>query len=370
MGLLDDLMDRGIKAIVRWLEKLAQQLAQALRLGLLHTRRNPPALAVLTKIQVGTPLAGLGIYLEGSPQSSQIYVSTPDGRVLIIEDPPNNAPSNVSAKLLANPIKLDISCGPLVVNSNGNVVCVVTNYGVRFVDGTQRQMAGSPIGASGIQNITLNNKTGLAYATTRNNIIVINSATYSQSGNPISIISPSGQPRLFGVAMDESLNRIYVATVVIQGNGSVYVVSVIEYDPNSRTHAVMQGTGLPIPVGPAPAAVEVDQKSHLVYVSHFGSPNPSLTVIDGGQTPPVVFAANVPVGTNPRAIAVDSEDGYVYVANQGGSLSIIDGRDLHHKKTIPVAHPVPTPQPVQVAFNPVNRRVYVADQSGYVLVLS
>jgi YVTN family beta-propeller protein len=86
-----------------------------------------------------------------------------------------------------------------------------------------------------------------------------------------------------------------------------------------------------IGVGGGPRGVAVDEGDYTVYVTNFFSG--TVSVINGRLG--VLTDDTITVGSNPEGVAVDQGDDTVYVTNQGGTVSVINGRrrqaghDLH-----------------------------------------
>jgi len=137
-------------------------------------------------------------------------------------------------------------------------------------------------------------------------------------------------------------------------------------DRGSARVAVVDVTGNRIvtfqDVGVLPEHVTVDSRNGLVYVSNLGSG--TLSVLDGANDG--VVLGTIPVGPNPTFVAVDTSSNLAYVAavcanpqsgcDIGGPFLLkIDGG----ARSIIQAVPLPA-NGTGVAFDEVNRRVYVA----------
>jgi YVTN family beta-propeller protein len=132
----------------------------------------------------------------------------------------------------------------------------------------------------------------------------------------ITTIGVGGGPR--GVAVDEGDYTVYVTNFF---SGTVSVI-------NGRLGVLTDDT---ITVGSNPEGVAVDQGDDTVYVTNFFSG--TVSVINGRLG--VLTDDTITVGSNPEGVAVDQGDDTVYVTNQGGTVSVINGRrrqaghDLH-----------------------------------------
>ena len=110
-----------------------------------------------------------------------------------------------------------------------------------------------------------------------------------------------------------------------------------------------------ITVGDGPRGVAVDEGDDTVYVTNFFSG--TVSVINGRLG--VLTDDTITVGSNPEGVAVDQGDDTVYVTNQGGTVSVINGRTRTWDDTITVGT-----GPVGVAVDQGDDTVYVTNLGG------
>lgn len=223
-------------------------------------------------------------------------------------------------------------------------------------------------------------------------VVIIDGATNSLT----SVTLPNAAPGTSDLALNPMTNRAYVAAaglVVIDGTyqtaeavpdtgtatfvavntvtNKIYAADTLE----SEITVVDGATNDPtfIPVGGSPAAVAVNPVTNKIYSTD--SVADEVAIVEG-DTHSTVYAS---VGRQPVAIALNPVTNKVYVANKGndppdpdcgddcflvpGSMSVIDGA------TDAVQTIVSAGRPVAVAVNPVNNRIYFANQGGSVTLL-
>ena len=135
-------------------------------------------------------------------------------------------------------------------------------------------------------------------------------------------------------------------------------------------------------VGVAPVSVAYDPVNERMYVTDsVGSSvyvinTTTNTVIDTNPNLPGINP--IPVGVNPIAIAYDPINQDMYVVNFGnnniiGTVSVIDTTTntvIDTNPNLPGINPIPVSlEPYNIAYDPVNERMYVTNDSGFVFVI-
>ena len=126
----------------------------------------------------------------------------------------------------------------------------------------------------------------------------------------------------FGVAVDESTNKIYVANNT--GGDTPASLSVINGASCSATETSGCAARPPEMSGPgfAPNGIALDPTSHVLYTANFYGA--SVSAIDLGSAKGSHSAALFAVGSLPEDVAVDPANHTVYVANSGdGTVSVM-----------------------------------------------
>ena len=263
----------------------------------------------------------------------------------------------------------------------------------------QRIVASIPVGVSPI-GVAVNRLTNRVYVA---NLVGEPISPFMQAPNTVTVIDGAtnrvvdeivtGLNFQIGLAVDESRNLIYVATLdngvdVLDGKidevinnipvagepvypgintftKSVYVsnqsgwLSVLDEDENDIVATIQLGGG---PNNSEPEGVAVDPITNRVYVANF-EPEGSVWVVDGHTN---TLVATVPVGDSPFGIAVDLLTRRVYAANscEAGLLvrscpnivSVIDERTKKVTASVPVDG-----QPVHVAVDELRNRIYTCN---------
>lgn len=168
------------------------------------------------------------------------------------------------------------------------------------------------------------------------------------AGQPFATVTVGGGPS--GIAVNPKTNTIYVANTgqtpdnrpVPHGN-TLSVINGATCKPTEKAGCAPVGT---VRVGPAPAAVAVDQGSDTVYVAntHDGtraSGPGTVSVVDGSRcngTHPAGCATevehHVTVGRDTYGLAVDAGNHSVYVDNPlDDTVSVVDAKKCNGRHT-------------------------------------
>jgi YVTN family beta-propeller protein len=126
----------------------------------------------------------------------------------------------------------------------------------------------------------------------------------------------------FGVAVDQSTNKIYVANNTGGGTpASLSVINGASCDAAKTSGCAAGPPELPFP-GFAPNGIALDPTNHVLYTANFLGANVSaidLASTDGSRSAPL-FA----VGSSPESLAVDPANHTVYVSNSpDGTVSVV-----------------------------------------------
>jgi DNA-binding beta-propeller fold protein YncE len=109
-------------------------------------------------------------------------------------------------------------------------------------------------------------------------------------------------------SVDETLNRIYVASGSIEGNLAVI---------DGSTDELITTTTLPY----KPTGIAVNKENHYLYITggdHY------IMIVDG-ETGSVIETVTLNLGSNPSAIGINSVTNRVYTANSGtGRVSVLE----------------------------------------------
>ena len=251
----------------------------------------------------------------------------------------------------------------------------------------QRIVASIPVGVFP-EGVVVNRLTNRVYVA---NLVGQPIPPFMQAPNTVTVIDGAsnrvvdeivtGLNFQIGLAVDESRNLIYVATLdngvdVIDGKTdkvitnipvdgepvfpginpftkSVYVssqkgwLSLLDEDENNIVATIQLGDG---PNDSEPEGVAVDLITNRVYVANF-EPAGSVWVVDGRAN---TLVATVAVGDSPFGIAVNPLTRRVYVANAGANIiSVIDERTNKIIANVPVAG-----NPVNVAVDELRNLIY------------
>lgn len=300
-----------------------------------------PALISLKLIEMGVEINDLAV----SPDARRIYAVASGSRsVLVIDAIRNN--------VMGEPIPVDGLPVGIVASPEGSRMYVTNSTlgTVSVIDTSSNKIVGEPIrvGASP-EAIAVSWEGRRLYVANFKSasVSVIDTDIGAAIGNPINL---GATPKSVVVSPDGS--RVYVASY---GTGTISVI-----DANSQ--AIV---GSPIKVDGGLDSLALSPDGSRLYVTC--SSSGTLAVIDTKDNSVVVDP--VKVGREPGGVAVSPHSAAprVYVANQSsGTVSVIDA------STNTVIGP-----PVEVGISPVDvvvskdgSRVYVADLSGTVSVLS
>lgn len=137
--------------------------------------------------------------------------------------------------------------------------------------------------------------------------------------------------------------------------------------PEDPTHGVVGSYS-----ATQPGDIVVDSATHRGYITQYGGPTSSLSVVDTNTGKSVGTIDGV-VGY-PSALAVDSDLGRAYVSSSyGGAISIVDTKTGKVEKTVTLSEKNPDgsrPQINDVVVDPTTHRAYFSDyKSGNIRVV-
>jgi YVTN family beta-propeller protein len=229
----------------------------------------------------------------------------------------------------------------LAVNAVTNKVFVSRTFSdvMTVIDGATNAISTSKAGSA--DSVVVDSKKDRAYLTGWEGMSL---TAVDSTGSSVGKIRMGGM-HLWGVAVDESVGRIYATRA---GGAKLAIVD--------------ESTGVvsDVATGAIPCAVAVNAANGMVYVANHG--DDSVTVIDGAK---LAVVATVKVGVQPQGIAVDAKKNRIYVANvHGKSVSVIDGARNVVVGTFDVGK-----NPYAVAVNQESGKVYVAFEGGSVAEL-
>lgn len=189
--------------------------------------------------------------------------------------------------------------------------------------------------------------------TASNNMTVLNACT---SGLLNTVPLGAGQAP-GAIAVLTTTNHIYVA------NTATDSVSVIDADTLSTTTTIA--------VGPMPGQIATNPRTNKVYVTYRGSPSDNrsgVTVIDANtqrvhKTIGLSYSDQIPA-PGPYGVSANPLTNRVYVATESGKMVVIDGSS----DTIIAALPPPVSGGLgSVAVNPTTNNVFISGASGNML---
>jgi YVTN family beta-propeller protein len=170
----------------------------------------------------------------------------------------------------------------------------------------------------------------------------------------------SGGDRPTNVAVDAERCRLYVVNTA---SDSMTVL-------NACTSGLLNT--VPLGTGQAPGAVAVLTTTNHIYVANTGTDSVAVIQADTLST-----ATTIAVGPMPGQIATNPRTNRVYVTYRGtpsdnrSGVTVIDGNTLSVHKTIGLSYSdqMPAPGPYGVSVNPTTNRVYVATESGKLVII-
>lgn len=162
------------------------------------------------------------------------------------------------------------------------------------------------------------------------------------------------------MAVNPTTNRVYVTNWF---QGRVHVI-------DGNTHQQLP----PIDLGTGPVGIDIDPTRNQIYVAITNrSVQPLRTglqrITDHGTGYDIEpFITIAPLGAQPQDVAVDPTNDRVYVANLGGggvapSIRVLHRTDLDLLATIKLTAPARA-----ITFNPTSREVYAATDRGIELI--
>ena len=255
--------------------------------------------------------AGIGL----NPNTNQIYVATGFGDTVFVIDGSTNTYTTT--------INVGSSPYAVAVNPNTNQIYVAnsSSNNVTVIDGaTNTTTATVSVGSSPV-SVAVDPNTNQIYVANNgsNNVTVIDGAT-----NTTATVAVGTTPDF--VAVNTNTNKIYVAN-----NGSNNV-TVIDGATNNTTT---------VPAGTLPSPVAVDETTNRIYVLNPFSNN--VTVIDGATNTTTTVAVSQGTWWGSYPMAVDPNTDKIYVANMdnGGAVTVIDGRTATSARVASNLNPSP-----------------------------
>jgi YVTN family beta-propeller protein len=171
---------------------------------------------------------------------------------------------------------------------------------------------------------------------------------------------PSGGDSPTNVAVDEQRCLLYVVNTA---SSSMAVL-------NACTSGLLDT--VPLGAGRAPGAVAVLTTTKHIYVANTATNSVSVINADTLST-----ATTIAVGPMPGQIATNARTNRVYVTFRGSpsdnrsGVTVIDANTLGVRTTIGLSYgdQIPAPGPYGVSVNPITNRVYVATESGKMVII-
>ena len=173
------------------------------------------------------------------------------------------------------------------------------------------------------------------------------------------------------IAINTQTNKVYLALQNVSTPGSAGLIAVLNgttYNGStSEVATIIQDTSSD---AYQPYAIAIDPVTNVIYVANTGggSGNGSVTVIDGATD---TYVGNISdPGSTPRAILVNSATNTVYLANYAGnSVTVCSGATRPLSGPITIGSCSATTiavgsQPIAMALNPANGRLYVANSGS------
>jgi YVTN family beta-propeller protein len=162
------------------------------------------------------------------------------------------------------------------------------------------------------------------------------------------------------VAVDEERCCLYVVNTTSSN------LTVLNACTSGLLNTVPLGEGL------APSAVAVLTTTKQIYVANTATDSVSIINADT-----LTVTATIPVGPVPGQIATNPDNNKVYVTFQGSlsdnrsGVTVIDANTGQVRTTIGLSYSdqIPAPGPYGVSVNPITNRVYVATESGKMVVI-
>ena len=239
----------------------------------------------------------------------------------------------------------------LCYNSQDNRVYCANEFSanVTVIDGTSNAvLATVPVGST---------PRVICYNPTSNKVYCPNAGSQSLSvisgaTNTVVATIPVGNvPR--GILFNPQGNKVYCSNY---GSDTVTVV-------DGATNAVLAT----VPVGDGPTAMGFNPIGNKVYVSNVGAPGPGTPVactvsVIGGATNTVL--ATLPAGDEPTAFAFSASDSRMYWVNEWShTLAAVDAAT--DVQVLLLSLGTGLVQPVDLAVNTVNGRIYTANRQTY-----
>jgi YVTN family beta-propeller protein len=171
---------------------------------------------------------------------------------------------------------------------------------------------------------------------------------------------PSGGDSPTNVAVDEERCRLYVVNTASSN------VAVLNACTSGLLNTISLGAGR------VPGALAVLTTTKSIYVANTATNSVSVINADTLTT-----TATITVGPMPGQIATNARTNKVYVTFRGSladnrsGVTVIDANAQHVLTTIGLSgsDQIPAPGPYGIAVNPVTNRVYVATESGKMVVI-
>lgn len=232
---------------------------------------------------------------------------------------------------------------------------IILFFGIKISHSFTASESGVEKNFSSPEKIVIDSETDTYYVLNfgEKSLVAINGATNLL----ISKVKLSINEALFGLALNQSLGRIYISS---GGNNGKLIVLDTEQIINSASNSGINPVLAEIEVGVHPTTIAVNRKTNYIYVANNGGE--SLSVIDGKNNSVVTV---ISVGKNPTNIVLNENTNKVYVINRlSRSISIIDGNTNRIIKNISSEQ-----FPTEIRVNPLTNKIYCATLSNEVLVI-
>lgn len=241
----------------------------------------------------------------------------------------------------------------IAINSLTDQIFVACSGGsVTIIDGGTKETTTLPVGRSsdpGSFSIAVDSTRNRAFVVNRyDGSVTVLDRTTGESREVVLGFSPGAQ-----VVVNTVSNKIYIARDFISPHGGQGFRSIFVIDGSTMTSHE-------IPVGTVPFGIAVDETRDRIYVANAGdllTASNTLTIIDGATE----STRDLVVGNGPTSVAIDPVRDLVAVANFGGygpaSISLVDASTLS-VTSIPI--PTEGDHPHQVVVNSATGKIYVA----------
>ena len=247
------------------------------------------------------PVGNTPIGVVFSPDGTRAYVTnfadSPSGTVSVIDTGANAVIATIAVG--GSPVF------PAITPDGKNLYVTDFNGAVRVVSTVSNTLTATITVPAGASPVVITPDGTRAYVLTFGAVSVINTATNTVVGSPITVTSLATGP---GLAITPSGSDVYVAGQAFS------VVSALATSSNTVTATVQ------FPTGQAPTALAMSPDGARVYVSD--SNGNTVSIIDTSTN--TLEPTSIQVGTAPDGLAVTPDGAFLYAANSGdGTISVI-----------------------------------------------